>query len=932
MRFTHRLLIAVLLTIQVTPSFCPAQAPVAKPSLAGLYQAIGAENYPEAKRQADALLSTAAPAEKLKISLTYGRILLGLKLKEPARQYLTMMAAQNLDGDGQALMEVYTAWLESLDGKPDAAIKKLEANLQAGHRDTATLEATDILAMLYLSQGNQEGAKRAVDFGLGTLKYLSLLGKTDYIETLLRGRLQSGASDAEKLFKAAKKLQEEGNAEVGAPSRAAPELAGAASKAAAKFTEAGKLFNQVIAEYPRSEWVDPANFHLGQCLVSLDRAQDAFKHWKKFIEEKPAGPWRGQARVEIIDLALEKNLDLKMASEHALAATAALAKVAVPVPSPKNDKDSADTSWQDAAFDIHLRQGIVSLVDGRHDAAATGFTAARQTLPASRLMSSEKPSERDPVALGLERLAEAAKERAPLLPKELNAGEARTVAALSLGTVYGIVRNFESSQKFFALPLTGRDRSSSAPHRSFADLGLARAAAGTPHNPEQKAAQFKQAKSLYQQSLKEYADGSWHDETLRELALLTERIAADRFSPKATDKPFEDKKVPLTAAQRNQQAKELAVARAEALPLWLDLSKRYVKSRHMPQALYHAGVLYSEARKPADALEAFEELVTKYSDSPWTGDAQVWLIDVKLEQQFDLDGASNLAASALSWYEQVDADRVAKARKGFGEDEFDSLRSVKQVGYDIYVRAGLIEYLKDRNQQAVVFFEKAKPLQPPREWIAQGNIPTGIERLINIAKSGKSLTPKCVRDGEPQAVLVLMLVDVYHEGEEWQKSLKLCNQLIDGSAAKLTREQQSYAHFKRGRNYYSLEGKLFSPDAAFAEYASAVRSAPKADWSATAMFLAANITWNFRHDVDAAASLWHRVARNYPGTEEAERATYFVGVIYEASDRPLQAQKAYLEFIKNYSQSRFAGHVQGHLADVSRLVAESSDKKKPRSK
>ena len=57
----------------------------------------------------------------------------------------------------------------------------------------------------------------------------------------------------------------------------------------------------------------------------------------------------------------------------------------------------------------------------------------------------------------------------------------------------------------------------------------------------------------------------------------------------------------------------------------------------------------------------------------------------------------------------------------------DTLPLLRQTGYDIYVRAGLVEYLLEHPERAVAFFEKAKPLRPsgalsrrmatsPREW------------------------------------------------------------------------------------------------------------------------------------------------------------------------------------------------------------------------
>ena len=43
-----------------------------------------------------------------------------------------------------------------------------------------------------------------------------------------------------------------------------------------------------------------------------------------------------------------------------------------------------------------------------------------------------------------------------------------------------------------------------------------------------------------------------------------------------------------------------------------------------------------------------------------------------------------------------------------------SARPPREVAYDIYLRAGLLEYLHDAFGAALALFEKAKPFAPPR--------------------------------------------------------------------------------------------------------------------------------------------------------------------------------------------------------------------------
>lgn len=303
---------------------------------------------------------------------------------------------------------------------------------------------------------------------------------------------------------------------------------------------------------------------------------------------------------------------------------------------------------------------------------------------------------------------------------------------------------------------------------------------------------------------------------------------------------------------------------------------------------------------------------------------RVRLIDVKLERQFDLPGGRQHADVAVGWYENAGArGESSPGSRGQGQEAStgstvfpdDTMPSLRQTGYDIYVRAGLVEYLLERPERAITFFEKATPLQPERNFVVvSGHVPTGIERLIETAKSGKSLTPEIVRKGDQKANLILMLADVYHEGQQHAKSLDLCTRVIDGVAPKATREQKSYAYFRRGRNHYLIQGmESFNPDAALKDYVTAVTIAPKAPWADKAMFLAANILWNHKHNLDAAVSVWRRLIREYPKSKDADRSAFFIGTAFFFSKQYPEAEKALGQYIAKYPDSQF-------LADAKTLL------------
>ena len=150
--------------------------------------------------------------------------------------------------------------------------------------------------------------------------------------------------------------------------------------------------------------------------------------------------------------------------------------------------------------------------------------------------------------------------------------------------------------------------------------------------------------------------------------------------------------------------------------------------------------------------------------------------------------------------------------------------------------------------------------------------------------------------------------------------------MIQNVAPKPTREQKSYAYFKRARNYYCLDGKEFDPDAAFKDYAAAVRVDQKAPWADIAMFLAANIQWNHKHNADAAIALWKRLIRTYPDSGEVERSAYFVGLAYKSSKRVSEAIDALQQFVTKHPGSRFAASAREEMAKL-----QDSDSSKHRS-
>ena len=81
----------------------PALAQAPAPKWSDVDQAVGKENYAEAKKQADAIIQSGTPEDRQKTMLVYGRILLGLGQKDQARQYLNMLSGQGSGRKGRKL-------------------------------------------------------------------------------------------------------------------------------------------------------------------------------------------------------------------------------------------------------------------------------------------------------------------------------------------------------------------------------------------------------------------------------------------------------------------------------------------------------------------------------------------------------------------------------------------------------------------------------------------------------------------------------------------------------------------------------------------------------------------------------------------------------------------------------------------------------------
>jgi len=831
-----------------------------------------------------------------------------------------------------------------LSGDPSAikqAIDTLEPLLKAGRWNLVEVEAALDLSRLYVQANRFDDAKKTLDYivaYLGVKKNLIVLEIPPGLEkpyiaaakaALAHLKYDKNIGLAE--FEAAEKLRKAG-----------------------KFAEAARAYQAVIAivkNFPESDYAPRSDLHIGDCLMGLGQTAAAMAHWKKFIAPAPAGAWRGQAYIGIIDYCLEEQLDLPEAGKYADLARSSL-PVALRSPECK-------AGWQLAAFDIHLRVGLVSFCQGNSAQAVAAFQAAKAA-------TTNKAT-----AESLDALIAAAKSGKAVIPEDCRgmgvspmsptavpavSSSDKPALALSMGIIHLLAGRYDNADNMFDRVL-GTDASRSPIRNpqsairnqlpplggsSPAQLAFAAFGRGAVLHAQRKPAP---AKDLFLASIKAFPAGTWHDETLYRLATITQDEADAKFGKAdepAKDTPKQEIRDPQSAIRNQERLAAFIKAKGAALPYWQEIISRYPKSPRCEQAFYNAGVLLCELAEAADApglrssesekkwkdaafmLGRFTEF---YPKSPFAGDAYIREIDIALERMFDLDLARQLSAAVVEWAKAPPNPRVEASVPGL-----ESWRAtVKRIGptelrpvvFEAYLRAGLVAYLDRRYEAAQKFFESAQPLTPPRDFVVvEGRIPTGIECIIAASRDKRALTPKEAMEGDGNARLLLQIADIYHKAGATDKAVVLYDLLLSDSRLSGEPMQCSWAHYQRAGAIYAIRDFLRAKE----DYLLAQKVCPAAPWAARSLLYAGTTTYNFETNADAASEIYRTLVRLYPASSVAPRACYFLARHLEESGRIDEAKTTYREFLKRHTGSQWAEFMTKKLKALE--DAEASRKKK----
>jgi tetratricopeptide (TPR) repeat protein len=506
----------------------------------------------------------------------------------------------------------------------------LEEILQKGANDTATAEAALDLCRLYVA------AKR-FDDAETKLKTVEPWIKQHLLKEWPRESCEPFIMAAKKALERLPYERSTGRAEFEAAEKL--RKAGEYQKAISAY----RTLVKKMKKFGDTDYAPRSELQIGHCLLGMRREKQAISHWEKFCKTSPAGPWRGQAYLELIDFYLERMLDLKKAGEYTQ-----LARNSLPAALGDFLNKTSATSWRQIVFDLHLRIGIVSYAEGKNEFAATEFEAALQ----SKVVVAPKPDKKKKspakkdggkpappryglkknIVEGLRRLIAAAKAGQPLLPDGVREGEwvpTAATTALSMAMIYQLSGRAENAQGMLARLLPRKLRpedyagvepiEGAKPEQiAFAMYCQARTYADGPAKVFSKNAK---ARELAEMALKSDPDAAWQDATLYLLATIVDHQAkaahgkpSEILDSKTNQAKASDQLSTTEQAKlRNVEAKRLAAlleARAAALPYWRELVKRYSdpkgppKSPYVEPAMYQIGVLRYELADAASTSAA----------------------------------------------------------------------------------------------------------------------------------------------------------------------------------------------------------------------------------------------------------------------------------------------------------------------------------------
>ena len=352
------------------------------------------ERYKEAMGEVKPLLKSKKEAVKVEAMHLASRIYWKIGVGSDSKKYrasalklwgkLEKISTLNVN---KKRLQIAAALQKDVAGESKRALELLNRLMVSDYPATCTSEAAILYAQIKYRLGDRKAAVKACEFAA---VFADKLTRSMGNESLSNDEVRAFIEEAKRLEKELSRKPTKRD-----PAGEAFEKA-ERLRNAKKWPQAVKAYRLVMQKFPDTDYATRSELHMGHCYLGEGHCERAMKLWEEFIQSNVSGAWRGQACVEMIDIYLDRMLDLVNAERYAKIARNGL------------QVSSRESSWVKVSFDIFLREGTIEYVKGDYKKAASQLTLALQSI-----------QKNDRRREGIKRLIGAAKKGLLLIPKEM---------------------------------------------------------------------------------------------------------------------------------------------------------------------------------------------------------------------------------------------------------------------------------------------------------------------------------------------------------------------------------------------------------------------------------------------------------------------------------------------------------------------------------
>ena len=913
--------------------------------LVACWQAFYSGKYEEAATQAEALAKLGARYKYVMIEAQHlcarANLAAGTKQSVARAQQIWRSLEKDTSTANKIRIQIakslqLEAQAQAAGVKPDvaaqrikAAIDTLEPLLKDRRWNSQEVEAALVLANLYSnrSAARFDDARKMLDYVVSYLGDANNIQRMELSPELAKTYIEAAQSALSKL----KYSEQLGLTEFEAAERLRHDK---------KFAEAQKAYTQITKDFPNSDFAPRSELHIGDCYIGLRQPPKAIEHWKKFVSTAPAGPWRAQAYVSLIDNLLEGALDLNEAGKYAELARASLSTALA--------DEKAGPSWKNAEFDLCVRAGIVAFCRGKNAEAASAFTDAKRLSP----QKTEQGS--------FDSLIAAARAGQSVIPDDVKGGSAtseKVAIALSIAVIHLATGRLDNADSMFdrVLGTPVRSGTPGQPARpamqgatpaqlAFATFGkgavLQAAANGNP-------VKLEQAKEQFLASIKAFGDGSWHSESLYHVAILAQEELNETFgisnaSSALSSKSASSDKGDKDAKANKDRAAALFKAQQEVLGYWQELLKRYPKSPRVEYASWAIGQLQYEMAQVApaekttqffkDAALSANRFCETWPRSPLAGSAYRIQMTVATEYLFDLKQSKVIASQAAQWAkiasEGGKTDPSTLPPWAMTERQQDESQ-LKHIVQNCLLQAGLIAYLSGQFDQAAEWIDAAGPQAPGEDFTENPDLESiGLYYALKAIRSKKSVTDQQALDvaKTDEQRFILQLGDLYIESIRPKRAEEVFRHILDRNPrlGQIPPALEGYAMLQIATALDRQEDRR--PEAlVMLKKLVAKRELQGTHWGGYGLFRLALFTYNQTQDPKQAVPLYQQMLKQYPNHEMAELAHLYLCLNAIRLKDSVLAEKESQIFLKKYPKSEYKEVLQDRL---SQLVKEKGKESK----